>query len=695
MEFGRIRVRNFRSYRDERLDLSSLGPVCVSGENGAGKSTLFVDAPLWALFGRAHMDLDEAVGPFGPEARVDLEVITPERTYLVARKRKRGSASDLTVSIIGDGKTTPVASGPSAAQEFIDKHILMGRGYKEFIASVYMVQGQHSTFTGATTAEAKDIFASLMALDDWAHRTARTHEIRRGVSTEAERVFRTITDIVPGDIGEAKERLAEAAETEKTHKAAQDAAIETEAELKAQYDGMAGAAERLAKNAERIRAGESQIALCEERSATLKARIAHQEKALKDFGEYDLPALEKAAAEASSIAEASDKWNSEFGGLTSEIAVVAEVVADLDVKVSEAQAALDSIDLTCPTCGQDLTEKAKAEAIRERTQLLRVKTDERAMHSKRLKDLKAKQKKAGKPPIYNPIEQRKTLERYQAARDTEALTTGLPDLRNDLSQNEALLKTRRADLTALREETQGDEGVDIAALSDLIKDAKVRRGEAEDDYRAAVAEHGSAQRLVETLREAEGKAKVLREKHRELTDRETVLTLAEQVFGRDGLPASLMEAAVPHVEEVANELLSAMSDGALRMTLRMERETKTAGMKDALDIVISDGESERRFATFSGGEGFRINFALRVALAEVVAHRSGLDLSMLVIDEPEGLDATGRQHLVSCLTMVSERFKNVVLISHHADLREALPASLVVTKTTDGSRIAGVPDGTE
>jgi len=46
-------------------------------------------------------------------------------------------------------------------------------------------------------------------------------------------------------------------------------------------------------------------------------------------------------------------------------------------------------------------------------------------------------------------------------------------------------------------------------------------------------------------------------------------------------------------------------------------------LKETLDILISDGAGTRDYEMFSGGEAFRVNFAIRLALSRVLAHRAG------------------------------------------------------------------------
>ncbi len=91
---------------------------------------------------------------------------------------------------------------------------------------------------------------------------------------------------------------------------------------------------------------------------------------------------------------------------------------------------------------------------------------------------------------------------------------------------------------------------------------------------------------------------------------------------------------------------------------------------------------------FSGGEAFRINFALRLALSRVLAHRAGARLQTLVIDEGFGSqDADGRQRLVEAINLVSNEFEKILVITHLEDLKDAFPARIEVTKTPLGSQV--------
>ena len=100
----------------------------------------------------------------------------------------------------------------------------------------------------------------------------------------------------------------------------------------------------------------------------------------------------------------------------------------------------------------------------------------------------------------------------------------------------------------------------------------------------------------------------------------------ESAFGKNGVPALLIEQALPEIEETTNELLSRLSNGRMSFRFETQREykdSKREDLKETLDMVISDGLGKRDYEMFSGGEAFRVNFSIRLALSKVLARRVG------------------------------------------------------------------------
>ena len=165
----------------------------------------------------------------------------------------------------------------------------------------------------------------------------------------------------------------------------------------------------------------------------------------------------------------------------------------------------------------------------------------------------------------------------------------------------------------------------------------------------------------------------------------------ETAFGKNGVPALLIEQALPQIEEKANELLDRLSEGnmSIRFVTQAEyKDKKRDDLKETLDIQISDSAGIRNYEMYSGGEAFRVNFAIRLALSEILAQRKGARLQTLVIDEGFGSqDAQGRQRLIEAINLVKNDFAKILVITHLDELKDAFPTRIEVEKGERGSSV--------
>lgn len=157
-------------------------------------------------------------------------------------------------------------------------------------------------------------------------------------------------------------------------------------------------------------------------------------------------------------------------------------------------------------------------------------------------------------------------------------------------------------------------------------------------------------------------------------------------FSKNGVPALIIENSVPAIEAIANELLGLMSSGQMAVNLVTQREKKTGGLSETLDIVINDGMGAREYSTFSGAERFKVDLALRIAISEFLAQRAGSSVETLVIDEGLGaLDPDGRNKFIEAINAIRGRFKKILVVTHLEELKDAFPSRLQVEKTPQGS----------
>lgn len=164
-----------------------------------------------------------------------------------------------------------------------------------------------------------------------------------------------------------------------------------------------------------------------------------------------------------------------------------------------------------------------------------------------------------------------------------------------------------------------------------------------------------------------------------------------QAFGKNGIQALMIENVLPQLEQETNQILGRLSANQLHVqfvTQRAGRSSKTK-LIDTLDILIADTQGTRSYETYSGGEAFRINFAIRLALARLLAHRCGSDLQMLIIDEGFGTqDAQGCERLIAAINAIAPDFGCILTVTHMPALKEAFQTRIEVTKTRSGSRLS-------
>jgi exonuclease SbcC len=175
---------------------------------------------------------------------------------------------------------------------------------------------------------------------------------------------------------------------------------------------------------------------------------------------------------------------------------------------------------------------------------------------------------------------------------------------------------------------------------------------------------------------------------RRLAEEKALFEELRLAFGKKGIQAMIIEAVIPEIEYEANRLLARMTDGRMHVRFETQRETLKGDTVETLDINIADELGTRSYELFSGGEAFRVNFAIRIALSRLLARRAGAQLQMLIVDEGFGTqDAEGRERLVEAINSIQDDFARILVITHIEELKDAFPVRIEINKTPQGSQI--------
>ncbi|MBD2182252.1 exonuclease subunit SbcC [Planktothrix sp. FACHB-1355] len=170
-----------------------------------------------------------------------------------------------------------------------------------------------------------------------------------------------------------------------------------------------------------------------------------------------------------------------------------------------------------------------------------------------------------------------------------------------------------------------------------------------------------------------------------------------KAFGKHGIQTYMIENILPQLEAETNSILARLSGNQLHVQFVTQKAgrsgrssaKKTAKIIDTLDILIADARGTRPYETYSGGEAFRINFAIRLALARLLAQRAGTALQMLIVDEGFGTqDREGCDRLIAAINAIASDFACILTVTHMPSFKEAFQARIEVAKTQDGSQLS-------
>lgn len=692
-----IDLKNFLAYADpDPLDLTGINVAVLSGENGAGKSSV-LDAITWVLWGKARSPVDEMIREGQSDMSVQMLFESHGERYLVLRKRRRDSRSSLELSIIDrskigqPGKTQNMfkslaGSNMRETQMAIDK--VVGLDYDTFINASMILQGRIDEFTSKKAAARKQVLADILMLGQWeAYEELAKVNVR--VAQGKLETLETQIKIAADKVNANKQLDVRLAVAQKDAKA-KGSALEAAEKIYAAHEELkeaVTAARKLWHDLESSRQDvKSDIARVEKEIEALKGQPTSEQ--LTD----ELLSLTEALTSSTESEDRIKKIDEMIAVLNEQIAGLESANDLLDAQSVKAQAnvnALKAIDEpTCPLCHQALGEDERENVIQDILASVTVSNNDVAMNSEQADD---KRGEISDLKVKQSDHQKAVQENLSLQRRAGQLEAGIEKAAENVTRQESADELL-AELQERYDKTEADYQDAKQRHTELhasLSDVAVTTPEIQQmrrEKQAADENVGALQNQLELLDETKKQLSAWRAEEMDLEDDVGVLKEVRVAFSKKGVPAMLIEQAVPEIERSANELLLRLTDGRMHVRFDTQRQLKSGDMAEALEIVISDELGARSYENYSGGEKFKINFAIRIALSKLLARRAGVQLRSLFIDEGFGTqDASGREQVVASINAISQDFDCIIVITHIEELKEAFPVQIEVIKSDSGS----------
>jgi len=302
---------------------------------------------------------------------------------------------------------------------------------------------------------------------------------------------------------------------------------------------------------------------------------------------------------------------------------------------------------------------------------------------------------------YNQTAHEEITRKRNAAVKYDQLYRELNEARLRIESEEKAGIESRSSLARLQEETvalthERDTLMqELAALPGVIKQleaAEQKRSSmltADRNIRDEVAQLRENLRQIEVLtKERKNKAVSLHN----FKEAESIYAELAKYFSKKGIQALIIEESLPEITNEANNLLGRMTDNRMSIALETQKGTRKGDMVETLDIKVSDELGTRSYEMYSGGEAFRIDLALRIAISRLLVRRAGASMPILIIDEGFGTqDNASLEKLIDAINYIQDDFEKIFIITHLEELRDKFPVIINVVKTGEGSTISVSP----
>lgn len=244
-------------------------------------------------------------------------------------------------------------------------------------------------------------------------------------------------------------------------------------------------------------------------------------------------------------------------------------------------------------------------------------------------------------------------------------------------------------LEEIQKEIKGFEKVDLTAK---IQEFNNKKQELENMRKQQMEYHRIFENNNRILVDLQTNSKKLDSKIKEFTMVEDLSKIANgTVYGKRRIEfeqfvqASYFDMVI--IE--ANKRLLKMTDNRFLLVRKESSERVSDKIGLELEVIDNYNGKRRDVKSLSGGEAFKAALSLALGLSDVIqSYSGGIVVDTMFIDEGFGsLDTESREQAINTLNQLTDNHKLIGIISHVTELKDRIDKKIIVTKSTDGSKV--------
>lgn len=331
-------------------------------------------------------------------------------------------------------------------------------------------------------------------------------------------------------------------------------------------------------------------------------------------------------------------------------------------------------------------EKITNKISKEREEFLKLQTQQEE-NKKQIDELLQKQEKA-QNDYQNTLKELgfENEEQYKKSvlnnSQIEAFSKEIEKYKTDVTINATKLEE-------IQKEIKGFEKVDLTAK---IQEFNNKKQELENMRKQQMEYHRIFENNNRILVDLQTNSKKLDSKIKEFTMVEDLSKIANgTVYGKRRIEfeqfvqASYFDMVI--IE--ANKRLLKMTDNRFLLVRKESSERVSDKIGLELEVIDNYNGKIRDVKSLSGGEAFKAALSLALGLSDVIqSYSGGIVVDTMFIDEGFGsLDTESREQAINTLNQLTDNHKLIGIISHVTELKERIDKKVIVTKSTDGSKI--------